>query len=192
MSQTNNEWSNYLPWNWNIWNSQPSYTVPGMTSESIRNFNDLQQSIPTFSKMNTGFNEYYLGNNTYGYVDSNNPHVMLNGEGQKIGIQGPNGNWVFENAKVNPNAQSSLANNIAQYGGLALDTLGALGNLYMGNKMYSLAKDQFNFQKAFANRNLANSMKTYNNALADRINSRYAFEGRSQADADRYLKEHSL
>lgn len=203
MSQINNDfnWSNILPWNWDIWktsNSNP-YTVQGMTPESIAEFNKIQQINPVYMKTNVGgtdYNKYFLGKdlgeNRFGWVDLTDPRVMLDVNGNKIGVQDLEGNWSFNKDQINPNNQNSFANNLAAYGGLALNGIQSLGNLYMGNKMYGLAKDQFKFQKDFANRNLANSIKSYNNALTDRINSRFAFEGRSQAEADDYLKKHSL
>ena len=45
-----------------------------------------------------------------------------------------------------------------------LQALSGLANAYMGYKNYGLAKDQFNFQKGLANRNLANQAKVINNA----------------------------
>ena len=45
-----------------------------------------------------------------------------------------------------------------------LEALSGLANAYMGYKNYGLAKDQFNYQKGLANRNLANQAKVINNA----------------------------
>lgn len=45
-----------------------------------------------------------------------------------------------------------------------LQALSGLANAYMSYKNYGLAKDQFNFQKGLANRNLANQAKVINNA----------------------------
>ena len=48
--------------------------------------------------------------------------------------------------------------------GMGIQGLSGLANAYMGYKNYGLAKDQFNFQKGLANRNLANQAKVINNA----------------------------
>ena len=48
--------------------------------------------------------------------------------------------------------------------GMGIQGLSGLANAYMGYKNYLLAKDQFNYQKGLANRNLANQAKVINNA----------------------------
>lgn len=64
-------------------------------------------------------------------------------------------------------------------GQLALQGLGSLAGIWSSMNQNKLAKDQFNFQKDFANTNLNNSIKSYNTSLEDRLNSRGAVEGRS-------------
>lgn len=71
----------------------------------------------------------------------------------------------------------------------AIQTLGSLWNSYQQNK---LAKESFKFQKEAYATNLANQEQSYNTALQDRINARYVTEGKSQSEADSYIKEHSL
>jgi len=78
---------------------------------------------------------------------------------------------------------------IGQFALGAIQTLGSLWNSFQQNK---LAKQSFQFQKDAFNTNLANQEKSYNTALEDRINARYVNEGRSQAEADAYIKDHSL
>lgn len=78
---------------------------------------------------------------------------------------------------------------IGQFALGAIQTLGSLWNSYQQQK---LAKQAFQFQKEAFNTNLQNQEQSYNTALEDRIRSRYVNEGRSQAEADAYLKEHSL
>lgn len=63
--------------------------------------------------------------------------------------------------------------------GLALQGLGALGGLWGASQQNKLAKDQFKFQKEYANANLNNSIKSYNNSLEDKLTSRGAVEGRT-------------
>lgn len=71
----------------------------------------------------------------------------------------------------------------------AIQTLGSLWNSFQQNKM---AKESMKFQKEAFATNLANQEQSYNTALEDRINARYVTEGRSQAEADSYIQEHSL
>ena len=47
--------------------------------------------------------------------------------------------------------------------GAGIQGLSGLANAYMGLKNYELAQDQFGFQKALANRNIANQAKIINN-----------------------------
>lgn len=55
---------------------------------------------------------------------------------------------------------------------LGVAGLGTLGGLTMGGIALHQANQQFQFQKGLANRNYANSLKSYNNALHDRISGR--------------------
>lgn len=77
----------------------------------------------------------------------------------------------------------------AQYALGAIQTLGSLWNSFQQNKM---AKESFKFQKEAYQTNLENQEKSYNTALEDRINARYVTEGKSQAEADTYVRDHSL
>lgn len=86
--------------------------------------------------------------------------------------------------------------------GLALGTLqgisallggfGALNQNKMAKKQLNLARDQFNFQKDFANRNYANELSAFNTAMEDRINARAAQEGRDQTYVNDYLNRNQL
>lgn len=71
--------------------------------------------------------------------------------------------------------------------GLNTGTMGALGNgieglsglasMYFGNKQLGLAEDQYNTNKAFGNRNLANQATTVNNSLEARYRAALAAQG---------------
>ena len=78
---------------------------------------------------------------------------------------------------------------IGQFALGAIQTLGSLWNSFQQNKM---AKESMKFQKEAFATNLANQEQSYNTALEDRINARYVTEGKSQAEADAYVQEHSL
>lgn len=69
-----------------------------------------------------------------------------------------------------------------------IQTLGSLWNSFQQNK---LAKKSFALQERAFETNLANQTKTYNTALEDRINARYATEGRSQ-EAAGYIDKNKL
>jgi hypothetical protein len=79
----------------------------------------------------------------------------------------------------------------AQFALGAIQTLGSLWSSFQQNK---LAKQTFNFQKEAYSTNLANQEKTYNTQLEDRINARYATEGRTNAstEAAAYVDSHKL
>jgi hypothetical protein len=55
-----------------------------------------------------------------------------------------------------------------------------------------LAKKQFKFQKKMTETNLANQMKSYNTALADRARSRAVMEGQTEAEMNAYVNNNSL
>lgn len=77
-------------------------------------------------------------------------------------------------------------------GQFALGAIQTLGSLWNSFQQHKLAKQSFQFQKDAFNTNLQNQEQSYNTALEDRIRSRYVNEGRSQSEADAYLKDHSL
>ncbi len=88
-----------------------------------------------------------------------------------------------------------MGGNIWGKGGMAsmalggLQTLGTLWGAFQQNK---LAKTSLKFQKDAFKTNLANSTQVYNTALEDRIRARYVTMGKSSADADKQIAEHSL
>lgn len=90
----------------------------------------------------------------------------------------------------NPSGFGSL--DFGQKAGMALTGLGTLGNLYAGFKQLSLANKQFQFQKEFANANLANQIKSYNTALEDRARARAAMEGQSPEQARAYVEQNKM
>lgn len=70
--------------------------------------------------------------------------------------------------------------------------ISTIGNLWNAFQAQKLARDSFNFQKDFANRNLANQISSYNTALSDRARSRGVAEGQSQQQIDDYISSNSL
>lgn len=79
-----------------------------------------------------------------------------------------------------------------QYVGLGLGGLQTIGNLLASFKSLSLANKQFNFQKDFATKNMANQVATYNTALADRARSRAAMESQTPDQAQAYIDKNKL
>jgi len=76
--------------------------------------------------------------------------------------------------------------------GLILGGVQVLGNLWNTYQQNKLAKQQLSFAKDTFETNLANQTQTYNTALEDRIRARHHTEGKSSADTESYLDEHSL
>lgn len=76
----------------------------------------------------------------------------------------------FDAQKFNDDLSSALNNpgmtwqQGLGYGLAGLQTLTGLANAYIGYKNYKLAKDQFGFEKAAVNRNIANQAKQINSA----------------------------
>lgn len=97
------------------------------------------------------------GPNTSGqFVD------LSNSGGATVGYQAPTGGFDWGNA-------SSMF-------GSVLGGMETIGNIWGGINSALLAKDQFKFQKEFANTNLNNSIKDYNSSLAGRMQARAAME----------------
>ena len=76
----------------------------------------------------------------------------------------------------------NTANNVI--GGLS-----SLGQLYGSWQGLKLAKDQWKTQKSVLTTNMMNQIKSYNNSLRDRLDTRAHMEGRSQESADRQYEE---
>lgn len=76
---------------------------------------------------------------------------------QNTGITNNNSSWL--NNVFGGNGMSNLISGLGVLGGIGSGILSYIN----GNKMMNLANDQFDFQKALANRNLANQAKIINN-----------------------------
>jgi len=73
-----------------------------------------------------------------------------------------------------------------------VDIIGGFGSLWSGIQMNKLAKETLAFNKDAYNRNLTNSISSYNLALEDRMRSRYAQKNGTQAEADAEIARHKL
>ena len=110
--------------------------------------------------------------------------IMASGELAKMGTGGVNGGF------FNPNNTNFGWNaNTLNFGMQGLMGLGNLWGAWQSNK---LARDQLNFTKDFANRNLANQTKAYNTALEDRGRTRAFVEGQTSAEAQAYIDRNRL
>ena len=78
---------------------------------------------------------------------------------------------------------------IANAGIAGLQTIANIWGSFQAQKM---AKKQFKFTKQMTRANLANQVKSYNTALADRARSRGFMEGQSQEMIDAYVRDNSL
>ena len=72
---------------------------------------------------------------------------------------------------------------------MGLSGLETIGKLWAAFESQKLAKQQFGFQKEFANTNLNNQIRSYNTALTDRANTRAIVNGQSAADRDAYIQQ---
>lgn len=96
--------------------------------------------------------------------------------------------WNDFNSWVNDNFKDGWMD----FGKFGLGALQTGMGIYSGLKQLGLAQDQFNFTKDAFNTNLANSIKSYNNALEDRARSRYAYMTGDASNADDYINQHKL
>ena len=82
---------------------------------------------------------------------------------------------------IQPNADPGFGWNMPTYA-LGLQGLNSLGSLYMGSESLDLANKQFESAQNFANINLANQTKSYNDTLENKIKRIGSFNGTSAAD----------
>ena len=114
----------------------------------------------------------FQANTTYGDLIGANPSAGISGFGTTGG--GFGGLMSLDGLKL--------------LGG-GISTIGNLWNAFQAQK---LARDTFNFQKSFANKNLANQIASYNTALEDRARSRGVAEGQTQDQINDYISKNSL
>ena len=77
------------------------------------------------------------------------------------------------------------------WGAPAFGALQSMGNWYTGQQATKLAKEQFAFNKAMAEKNLLNQTKSLNTAMQDRQNARRGASS-SYQDTASYMNENQL
>lgn len=117
-----------------------------------------------------------------------------------VGITGQanQGNWLTGNQTtvtgLNGSVTQSGQPGFFQKGGgasLALGAVQTLGSLWNSVQQNKMAKKSFALQEESYRSNLGDQRQSYNTALEDRINARYATEGRS-GEAAGYIEKNKL
>lgn len=67
---------------------------------------------------------------------------------------------------------------------LGIGGLGTLAGLWNGFQQVKLARDSFDHNRGIIDTNMANGIRSFNLALDDKVRSRGAYEGQSQAQQD--------
>lgn len=142
--------------------SDPASFLSGNMTDSLASFNP-QAFSSQLGSLTNDINSTYNINGINGLVGD----ALGNVSGPKLGLN-------FDTGK------------------LALAGLQTIGNLWAAFQANKLAKQQFQFNKEFANANMANQIKSYNTALADRSRSRAFTEGQSQEAAQAYIDANKL
>lgn len=98
------------------------------------------------------------------------------------------------NQQINPNIGRNFWDNLTTPNGLQgiASGLGAIGSLWNTFQQNKLAREQFKWQRDFANKNYANSVKNYNTSLETKADIRAASENRDQFWRDEYIRRHQL
>ena len=138
--------------------------------------NSLASEMPAGVPLSTG-----LGALTKGQVASTTPVVMT----------GTNDPTIWQSIT---GYKDLKGNDIAGYGTTGLALLSGAMNMWNSYQTNQLAKDQFAFQKDAFNKNLAASIKSYNNSLTNQAN-RMAARGDSAMHgmtADEYVSKYGM
>jgi len=137
-------------------------------------WNMPSQSNTQYMPMNGNVDFSNIGTGGYGNLDPN--QFMRGGELSTSAI---------------PNSKNSSGGGSSDLAGIA-QLIQGLSGLYTGFVGNQQARRSLNFTKDAFNRQNAQQVKTYNNYLEDRARSRFGIEGKSQAEADAFIKKQSL
>lgn len=143
----------------------------GIDTNIVTANTSMDNITPTNTITDQGLIPLIYGTNTNGY-----PSAPSN-----YGNYDNNNNW-------------SLSNSIKSLGGLQgiASLVGSLGGIYSGIQQLNLAKKAFKFQKSMAEKNYANTVKSYNTALTDRATSRGVMQSESPDQVNNYINENKL
>ena len=151
----------------------------GFQTMPLNNF-DISSGVPSgdsaWSSLSSG-----LGALTKGQAASTTPVV----------ITGTNDPTIWQSLT---GYKDLKGNDIAGYGTTGLGLLSGAMNMWNSYQANQLAKDQFAFQKEAFNKNLAASIKAYNNSLTNQAN-RMAARGDSAMHgmtADEYVSKYGM
>lgn len=176
----------------NMFNFNGGYspnTVNGLISN---NYNPAYNNpIDIFSKNNSG---YFNGLNSFNKQINNSKYNFNSGNYESplpsvIGNNNNGGdNWI--------DTINGFYNNNADMLKFGMNSLMGIGNLAGSLGQYNLAKKQLNFQKDFAERNLANQTKSYNTELEHQARLRSAqtsSDGRAnESSVEEYVRKNKL
>ena len=150
--------------------------ITGFQTMPLNNF-DLSSGGSAGSSLSSG-----LGALTNGQAVGNVPPVVRTGTNDPTLWQSVTG------------YKDLQGNDIAGYGTTGLGLLSGAMNMWNSYQTNQLAKDQFAFQKDAFNKNLAASIKSYNNSLTNQAN-RMAARGDSAMHgmtADEYVSKYGM
>lgn len=141
---------------------------------------DYLTPLNTATGMIAGTNIHLNGDGTYTNFASRGKDITgsvsdLTNIGADTTIIGADG----KTYSINPAGTSGMSSwtQGLGYGLAGLQTLTGLANAYLGYKNYKLAKDQFGFEKAAVNRNIANQAKQINSAYDSSASIAAAMQG---------------
>lgn len=154
-----------------------------------------------FSTPNTALNNQWgVGNPNFGFGNPTD-YSSMNAWGVSPGMSGAlnplTGNTSDKFAMPN-NGSPAIGSAAGSFGlnvptfQLGLGAISTLGNLWGAYNAQSTAKDALDFQKNMSQKNLTNSIASYNTALSDRATARGVTEGQSSAQVQDYINKNKL
>ena len=152
----------------------------GFQTMPLNNF-DISSGVSSGGSVGSSLS-YGLGALTNGQAVGNVPPVVRTGTNDPTTWQSITG------------YKDLQGNDVAGYGTTGLGLLSGAMNMWNSYQTNQLAKDQFAFQKDAFNKNLAASIKSYNNSLTNQAN-RMAARGDSAMHgmtADEYVSKYGM
>ena len=164
-------------------------------------FNNSETANATNTTGNTGFQTMPLNNFDIASGVPSGSTPLSSGLGALTNGQAVGTTPVVQTGTNDPTMWQSITgykdlkgNDIAGYGTTGLGLLSGAMNMWNSYQANQLAQDQFAFQKDAFNKNLAASIKSYNNSLSNQAN-RMAARGDSGLQgmtADEYVSKYGM